>query len=82
MPDNRSDKSLSARRLAILFLAVCLIAAFGLSQALAAPFVYMPESGVFGAVAVIDTATNTVVATIMVPINGSAAAITPYGKRV
>jgi DNA-binding beta-propeller fold protein YncE len=67
MPHNHSKRSFSARRLAAVPLAVCLIAAFGVRQVPAAPFVYVLESGALpesGAVAVIDAATNAVVATI------------------
>jgi YVTN family beta-propeller protein len=79
MPDNRSNQSFLASKLAALLLAVCLIATFGLRQPVAAPFVYM---SLFGAVAVIDTATNTVVATVTVPFDGTTIAITPDGRRV
>jgi YVTN family beta-propeller protein len=86
MPDTRSNRSFSARKPAALLLAVCLIAAFGVRQVPAAPFVYVPESGALpesGAVAVIDVATNEIVATVAVPIaTVSAAAITPDGNRV
>ena len=79
MRGNYNTKSYSTRRLAAALLAVCLIAAFGVRQTAAAPFVYMPG---FGAVTVIDTATNALVATITVPFTGTTAAMTPDGKRV
>jgi YVTN family beta-propeller protein len=83
MPDNRTNRYFSARKLAILLVAVGLIASFGARQALAAPFVYATVvTSVSSMVEVIDTATNAIVATIMVPINGSSVAITPEGKRV
>jgi YVTN family beta-propeller protein len=80
MPDNRSNRSFSERRFAAPLLAVCLIAAFGVRQARAAPFVYMPG---FSAVTVIDTATNALVASVTVPFAyTTAAAMTPDGNRV
>ena len=76
-----ATESFSARRFAAPLLAVILlIAAFGVRQARAAPFVYMPG---FSAVTVIDTATNALVASVTVPFAyTTAAAMTPDGNRV
>ena len=85
MHSNNSNRSRAAS--ARGFVALCAVLAMGLGlsapPAAAAPFAYVTNSG-DNTVSVIDTATNTVVATIGLPA-GSAphgVAVTPDGKHV
>ena len=89
MYNNNSNKSRSASAWGFMALwvmlamgLVVLAAVLGARPAAAAPFAYVANGSNPGTVSVIDTATNTVVATVAVGSNPIGVAVTPDGKHV
>jgi YVTN family beta-propeller protein len=85
MYSNNSNPSRAASARGFMALiAIMLAMGLGLMARLAeaAPFAYVTDLGSGGNVWVIDTATNTVVATIPVVVGGYEVAVAPNGKHV
>ena len=79
--DSKNNIASRARRFAAIYAALALGLAFGSRPAAAAPFAYVTNIG-SNNVSVIDTASNTVVATVPVGFNPRGADVTPDGARV
>src|ERR1700731_958570 len=78
--DSKGSRAASARGLAALWAMLAMGLALAATPAEAAPFAYV--ANVFSnTVSVIDTATNTVGATVAVGINPIGVAVTPDGKQ-
>ena len=75
-------RAASARGFMALFAALAMGLGLAASEAEAAPFAYVANGSNPGTVSVIDTATNTVVATVAVGSNPIGVAVTPDGKHV
>jgi YVTN family beta-propeller protein len=85
MQSKRSKERLGSRGFAALCAALALAMALSTLRAGAAPFAYVSNYGEHAdgsTVSVIDTATNTVVATVTVGTGPIGVAVTPDGKHV